>query len=566
MNIWRDRALIVRRIFSIIFMIAVIQAGCSNPGSQIISGQIVDDSGSVKGALVRIQTTTYSTIADENGNYQLNIVDLGEGPHQLTGWAKGYFCSGPVTANAGDKGVEIELHQHSDYDYPGYDWLPSEYHPGEGEDQGCAECHSSEGTDLGFSLPVDEWRLDAHSKSAANPNFLTMYKGTDTFGNKSPETQFGTSPDYGAFPLRPNPNQPYYGPGYKLDFPDTVGNCASCHTPAASVNDPYSIDPTDVSGVPAEGIPCDFCHKIWDVKLDPSTGLPYPNMPGVLSIEFLRPPDGHQFFAGPYDDVAPGEDTYSEIQTQSQYCASCHFGIFWDTVIYNSFGEWLESPYNDPETGQTCQDCHMPPQGVNHFAKPDQGGLQRAPDTIFSHLMPGASDQELLENAVNLNAEARREDGVLAVDVTVVNDQTGHHVPTDSPLRHVILLVEAINEDGETLTQLEGPIVPDWGGIGDPEEGYYSGLPGKAYAKILQELWTEIYPSGAYWNPTRILSDNRLAAFESDRSSYTFDLGPADEVTVRVRLIFRRAFIEMMDQKAWDAPDILMEEAIITIP
>ena len=34
------------------------------------------------------------------------------------------------------------------------------------------------------------------------------------------------------------------------------------------------------------------------------------------------------------------------------------------------------------------------------------------------------------------------------------------------------------------------------------------------------ELWTEITPSGAYWNPTRIAIDNRLAAFESDTTTY----------------------------------------------
>ena len=555
-----------KRILFVVILMVMIQVGCTGPETLSISGQVLDDFGPVHDAVVRVQTTEYSTVSDENGNYVLDISALGEGPHKLTAWAEGYFCSGPVEVSAGERGVDIGLHHHSDQDNPDYSWLPSEYHPGEGEDQGCAECHSSQGTDLGFSLPVDEWRLDAHSKSAINPNFLTMYSGTDTLGNQSPPTQFGSSPDYGSFPLRPDPNQPYYGPGYKLDFPETAGNCASCHTPAVSINDPYSIDPTTVHDVPAEGVPCDFCHKVWDVNFDPSTGLPYPNMPGVLSIEFRRPPDGHQFFAGPYDDVAPGEDTYSEIQTQSQYCASCHFGVFWDTLIYNSFGEWLESPYSDPESGQTCQDCHMPPLGVTHFARPDQGGLERDPDTIFSHKMPGAADEDLLQNAISLSAETRREGSSLVVDVTLVNDQTGHHVPTDSPLRHVILLVDARDVEGKLLNQLEGPVVPDWGGIGDPEGGYYAGLPGKAYAKILQELWTEVTPTGAYWNPTRIVSDNRLAAFESDTSSYIFDLESTDEATIQIRLIFRRAFIEMMDQKSWDAPDILMEELIIQVP
>ena len=178
-------------------------------------------------------------------------------------------------------------------------------------------------------------------------------------GNQSPNTRYGFHKDYGRFPLRPDPNELYYGPGYKLDFPDTAGNCAACHTPAASVNEPYGVDPREVTGVPAEGVPCDFCHKVWDVRLDSNSGLPFENMPGVLAYEFRRPPEDHQFFAGPLDDVAPGEDTYSPLQTQSQFCAPCHFGVFWGTVIYDSFGEWLHSPYNDPQNGKTCQDCHF---------------------------------------------------------------------------------------------------------------------------------------------------------------------------------------------------------------
>ena len=165
-----------------------------------------------------------------------------------------------------------------------------------------------------------------------------MYSGTDVHGNQSPPTRYGFNRDYGSFPLRPDLNQPYYGPGYKLDFSETDGNCAACHTPAASVNAPYGVNPTTVTGVAAEGVPCDFCHKVWDVRLAPATGLPYANMPGVLSFEFRRPPEGHQFFAGPYDDVAPGEDTYSALQTESRFCAPCHFGVFWETVVYNSFG------------------------------------------------------------------------------------------------------------------------------------------------------------------------------------------------------------------------------------
>ena len=90
-------------------------------------------------------------------------------------------------------------------------------------------------------------------------------------------------------------------------------------------------------------------------------------------------------------------------------------------------------------------------------------------------------------------------------------------------------------------------------------------MPGKAFAKVLEELWTEVSPSGAYWNPTRVLYDNRIAAFATDTSTYTFAAVANDEVTVDVTLLFRRVFIKLMAQKSWDTPDIVMEHKRINI-
>jgi hypothetical protein len=386
-----------------------------------------------------------------------------------------------------------------------------------------------------------------------------MYSGQDLDGNQSPRTRYAQTRDYGSIPLRPDASQPYYGPGYKLDFPDTAGNCSACHAPAAAIGQEYGTDPTQLKGVGEEGVTCDFCHKVWDVRLD-RNGLPQVNMPGALSFEMRRPPEGHQFFAGPYDDVAPGEDTYTSIQKQSQFCAPCHFGSFWGTKIYNSFGEWLESPYSDPQSGKTCQDCHMPPGKTDHVARLTAGAVPRDPQSIFSHLMPGAASEELLQSSVSMDVSAERSAGRLEVLVTIVNDQAGHHVPTDSPLRQMILLVNAKGPDGAALEMLEGSRVPEWAGVGKPEEGYYAGQSGKGYAKVLMELWTEITPSGAYWNPTRVLSDNRIPAFGSDQSGYVFAAPVQGKVYLEVTLWFRRAYIELMDQKKWDVPDILMEQ------
>ncbi|MEN8173354.1 MAG: carboxypeptidase-like regulatory domain-containing protein, partial [Chloroflexota bacterium] len=299
---------------ALIFASLLVSCG-ESASSDVISGRVLDESGPVVGATVRIKAAENSVTTDAGGQFFLTGLKP-EGMVYVTAWAAGYYIGG-AEASPGDDELEIHLHAHTDEDNPDYAWLPSLYHPGQGEDQGCAGCHSMVGSDVDFPLPVDEWLLDAHAGAATNPRFLTMYSGSDVDGNQSPLTRYGYNRDYGSFPIRPDPNQPYYGPGYKLDFPETAGNCAACHTPLAAVNGAYSADPTYLTDIEIEGISCDFCHKIWDIRLDPVTNMPYPNMPGVLSLEFRRPPEGHQFFAGPLDDVAPGEDTYSPIQRES---------------------------------------------------------------------------------------------------------------------------------------------------------------------------------------------------------------------------------------------------------
>jgi hypothetical protein len=96
-------------------------------------------------------------------------------------------------------------------------------------------------------------------------------------------------------------------------------------------------------------------------------------------------------------------------------------------------------------------------------------------------------------------------------------------------------------------------VVPDWGGD-------KAGRPGKAFAKVLRDLNSGQEPTAAYWNPTIIVSDNRIPAFGVDTSVYEFAAPPAGTVNVEATLIFRRAFGELMEAKRWDKPDIVMEQ------
>ena len=527
-----------------------------------IQGKVVDEDGNpVPGATVRIQATTNATKTDRNGDFIIRNLTVGI-PVSVSGWKQDYYCALVEKVTPPAKNVNFTLRLYQINDNPTYGWIPPI-----GENS-CYSCKPG---------VTQVWlENDAHGRSAQNVRFLTMYNGTDVNGNESPPTRFGNSRDYGKIPLRPDPSQPYYGTGYKLDFPDSAGNCAACHTPGAAIDAPYNTDPNSVDGVNTFGVHCDYCHKVADIKLDPATKLPYPNMPGVLSQDIRRPfpkdTDRYQIFFGSFDDDnVPKEDTYLPLIKQSQWCAPCHYGVFWDTVVYNSYGEWLDSPYSNPVNGKTCQQCHMPVptildgKPITNVA-PDKGGVKRDPMTIPAHTFPGTSNAELLQNSVTMATSARREGGQVSVDVTIVNDKTGHHIPTDSPLRQMILLVSVTDGQGQTLPLLEGSTVPDWGGTGDPTKGYYAGLPGKGYAKILSELWTEFTPSGAYWNPTRVISDNRLAAFESDTSKYVFEATEKSGIHIEVHLLFRRAFKELMDQKGWEVADIVMEESSLLLP
>ena len=534
------------------FLLCSCNSNKNNYQNTQIHGVVKSENNSVKNAVVRMQATDNSTTTDENGFFVLSELPKDKSI-VITAWVEGHYI-GSIEAIPSSEPVTIHLSKYNTTDNPDYDWIPDEGGVGS---IGCSECHPA----------YDEWLNDAHSQSAVNTRFLTMYSGTDTEGNQSPVTRFGYSRDYGSFPLLPDPSKPYFGPGYKLDFPETDGNCATCHVPAQAAHpgEEYSANPNEETGIEKEGIFCDFCHKIGDVSLNTETLLPNPNMPGILSIQLLRPEEGGEdIFLGNLDDVV-GPDSYLPLYEESAYCAPCHFGTFWDTTVYNSYGEWLDSSYSDPETGQTCQECHMPPVDYEYFVYQDKGGVKRDPDKIFDHNMTGFMEDELMQNAVSLEVDAITKNDLLNLVINVSNDKTGHDVPTDFPLRQVILVIDVLDEEGNKIELSEGETIPFYGGEGNQKLGYYAGQTGKIFMKVLQELWTEVYPSGSYWNPTRIMSDNRLSPFKTDTSAYTFDISGSKTVFVNIRLLFRRATKELMDQKGWDVPDILMEETNLII-
>ncbi|MBN1147541.1 MAG: carboxypeptidase regulatory-like domain-containing protein [Anaerolineales bacterium] len=493
-------------------------AALAYPAAQV-SGVVVDEFGQpIEGAIVRQQTTDNFTHSGPGGVFTLGSLNEGV-TVTITAWDVGFYPGGVKVAPP-SVGVTISMRYHPSDDHPETAWLTSLADPL--DPIGCEHCMVANQT----------WEHDAHAGAATNQRFFSLYNGSDLSGSLS------------------------VPPGYMIDFPGTAGNCATCHAPGAAANNPFSANMNELSGVETQGVFCDFCHKIGAVYLNPATGLPYPNAPGVLSYRLYRPPaDTHMFF-GPFDDILR-RVSYLELEQKSQFCAACHQFSFWGTPIYESFNEWRQSQY--ASQGIECQDCHMLPLEMNYFVLPEKGGLIRSAGRISSHYQPGAADQALLENTVEMNLATLQVDNTLLVSVTITNTGAGHHVPTDFPGRHLILTLSAQDGGGQLLPLLDGPRVPQWGG---PQ----AGQPGEAYAKLLADVISGEAPVVNYWKQTIILSDNRIPALGAHTTHYTFRLPDGlDGATVSAQLLLRRVFWDLAEAKDWDMPDIVMEQAQLPV-
>lgn len=541
-----------------------------------INGVVIDENGPVAGATVRVQLDPNGTTSASDGSFTLD--DLSPATvFTVTVWAAGYYINWQrVTAL--DRPVHLQLHPIYTTDNVEYNWFEEDGLEGS---LACGTCHTAYG----------EWQQDAHAQTATNYRFVTMYAGTDIDGNQSPLTGYTLEGKIAP----PDTSKPYYGPGLRLDTPNKTGNCAACHTPMAAklaTNDGCSwsgchssttavysdqvspgASPLYLYGDAEEGISCEFCHKIADVRLDPATLTPYADAPGILSVDLRRPGEGQDVFYGTVDDVVRPElehprDSYLPLQQESAFCASCHYGVLGGVVanmsvtggvlVYSSYAEWLDSAYSDPETGQSCQDCHMPRSEIDYFVFPEKGGRVRDHYQPSTHRMLGTNDEAFLQSAVTMTGTATVVDGQVQVEVAITNDKTGHSVPTDTPLRHLLLVVTATDQDGNELPLQSGATLPAWA-------GNYANAPGQYYAKILRDKWTGETPTGSYWREIELVEDTRIAALATSTSSYQFQAAAGATVTVDVRLLYRRAYQQLIDWKNWPDQDVVMAQQTLTV-
>jgi hypothetical protein len=502
-------------------------------GRERITGRVLDAASGqpVAAALVRIQADASEPARTrEDGTFTLRTMrPAGEsvvvtaGALDATGKHPAYYNAGSP-ALVGDAGVELRLVAILSGDDPDYTFVtPND----------CTLCHTAY---------VGAFSLSAHAGAARNAWVKDLYDGTGTPGGGAGFT-------------------------FKGAHPTLNGDCAECHAPMQSAKNPgdHTDLTRDVTGDAREwGVSCDVCHK--------TVGITNVELPGVQGMLFKRGAATDDVRArreaqfGPLSDAVTNfggvmRAGYSELHTTSLLCAACHQhsndhdfdGDYLEpgsVPADETYSEWLASPYAQAGAGyKTCQTCHMPPTGATVVAE-QYGTVVRDPSQVHSHRFAGTT-HEYVQNAASVRLVARREGETLRVAVAVTNDRTGHDLPGGVALRHALLLVRATDATGATLTFLRdgSSVVPDYGGVGDPAEGDFAGLPGKGFAKI----FTDGVVEGVLFSEAQaIAEDTRIPAGVTDWSEYAFAL-PAglDPVRVEAKLLYRRAFRPLVLEKNW---------------
>ena len=166
---------------------------------------------------------------------------------------------------------------------------------------------------------------------------------------------------------------------------------------------------------------------------------------------------------------------------------------------------------------------------------------------------PSREIPRLVQGAATIAMEPRLDGGQIKLKVTVTNTGAGHKFPTDSPLRHLVLRLEAHDWRGNPLIQTGGPTIPVWAA---PD---LAGYTGEIYANLLKDKDTNLAPSFAYWNPVENAwqgSDRRLIPRLGVLSEYAFAAPYDRAATITATLIYRRAFMDAVKQKSWDMKEL----------
>lgn len=453
-------------------------------------GKVLGTEGPLGGAQVRIQATDVCTRTNAAGRFRL---PRERESVRITAWQPGYFIGG-VDSQRGTLAIRLQPLPQKDND--NYEWVDPRPDPTQAGN--CANCHAA---------IYDEWSHSPHARSVEGKNLRKLY-----------EQLLSEKPLGSAV-------------------------CAACHAPSLT-DESTRLDMRAVTGVAAQGVHCDYCHKVAAVRSESPSGAH-----GSFDQDLLRPADpDQQIFFGALDDVDRGEDVYSPLYRDSRYCAGCHEGVVLGVHVYSTWSEWKASAA--AAAGIQCQDCHMKPTGRMTNMASGHGGKQRPAGTLANHRFFDGSHEEMLRRCVQLDTTVVRQQGGLRATVRLTAEGAGHRVPTGFIDRHLILVVEGLGASGAQLPVNAGPRLP-------AAAGDLAGGAGKVYGRRLTDDAGRT-PS-PFWRPVREIDDTRLTVGKPDDTVVEF---PPDVTKVRIRLLYRRFWQDSVRSRGLNSEDSVVLDRV----
>ena len=349
--------------------------------------------------------------------------------------------------------------------------------------------------------------------------------------------------------------------------------CIKCHTPLGFRS--YSITSPDddfdrLADLPAQGIFCNWCHNINEVKHIGNAG--YDVEPGGGE-------DDPSTMLGPFKDADSDfhPTKYSELHTRSEFCGLCHNvshtanGL----PLEATYDEWKNSPYNtgDPATTVNCQDCHMRQRpGVPATGKtqrPDNPGraAESGPERphIWTHYFVGGNSVvtklmgsdlhsemavERLRNAADISiirTGPYNKNALAAINIKVTNSGAGHYLPTGlTEVRQMWLDIEITDADGKPV--FRSGALDDRGEIDKDAVLYYTLLGNRNGEPVVNVALAD-----------RILYDHRVPPKGFVIEKYTFHVPAeaASPLNIKATLKYRSASQSLANNLLGkDAPEI----------
>lgn len=275
--------------------------------------------------------------------------------------------------------------------------------------------------------------------------------------------------------------------------------CLSCHAPTTQFTKDFEMK----GEITPEGITCDFCHTIKEVKLA-KQGL------HELKIETgLVKWGSYGRYKAPNHEVAA-----SKLFEDSLICAGCHEYVNpKGVVVLGTYSEWSAGFYR--KEGTPCQRCHMPISRLEEGFL-TEGGLV-AKKEINLHEIAGGSSVPQLKKMLKVGVvNVERLGGRVRVVVDITNHGAGHRIPTGLPTKRLVLTVKATPAQGKSFVE------------------------NRSYRKVLlneqgEEITRDV---DAFLNAAKLSSDNRIEPKETRREEFFFFLPRGTEVVISAQIAY----------------------------